>query len=513
MLEESTISLFQPPSSPSFGAKAYNLYRAEVEGLHIPRTWALSCEYAASIIDRYCGTGNQPPCADRLRRIQNFLSKDIYSTPEFSELCVHVSKLVKSNSTIKSYAIRSSHCLEDGIDKSFSGLFSTYLHISRCGDIARSIVKCWASSFTQEIDAYLENGTVEATVCSVIVQEFVPSVKSGILFKTEGAIIINATWGLGSSIADGDSGYDEWIIKEDGRTVYSNIKNRIILPIFQRVNPAAGSIISSPCLPGHELRVAAAEKAGNIMIVELDDTLKALPTLSELELRELVGECEKLSERLSIPQCDIEWTFREGRPIILQIRPLTRVPDVSHRNSTSSTVAIPLVSGRAIGPGYKVENETQAKKFPAGAIVIARRLTGPVIMAANKASGCIIASRSPLSHSAIIAREIGLPSVGAVDISSLSDGKIYEIDGGTGSVMVREKAPDAMSKEHLSPTHSTTSISAGVSLSIFRNHPYDAEDLMDRFSKLSRLKTKMRIGKLAALKLSDINLMLRLWRR
>ena len=57
-------------------------------------------------------------------------------------------------------------------------------------------------------------------------------------------------------------------------------------------------------------------------------------------------------------------------------------------------------------------------------------------MAANKAIGCITESKSPLSHSAIIARELGIPVVGNVDINSICNNERYYINGKTGGYKI-----------------------------------------------------------------------------
>ncbi len=48
----------------------------------------------------------------------------------------------------------------------------------------------------------------------------------------------------------------------------------------------------------------------------------------------------------------------------------------------------------------------------------------------------IIESKSPLSHSAIIARELGIPVVGNVDINSICNNERYYINGKTGEYKI-----------------------------------------------------------------------------
>ena len=53
-----------------------------------------------------------------------------------------------------------------------------------------------------------------------------------------------------------------------------------------------------------------------------------------------------------------------------------------------------------------------------------------------RAAGVVVERGSVLSHSAIVAREMGLPAVvGVADATSwLADGDMIEVDGGSGTV-------------------------------------------------------------------------------
>jgi pyruvate,water dikinase len=72
----------------------------------------------------------------------------------------------------------------------------------------------------------------------------------------------------------------------------------------------------------------------------------------------------------------------------------------------------------------------------AGHILVAERTDPGWTLLFPLASGLLVERGSLLSHSAIVAREIGLPCVVGIPglLESLSDGEVVEMDGAAGTV-------------------------------------------------------------------------------
>lgn len=90
-----------------------------------------------------------------------------------------------------------------------------------------------------------------------------------------------------------------------------------------------------------------------------------------------------------------------------------------------------LVRGRV-----RVVRDPRGVELPAGAILVAERTDPGWIMLFPAAAGLLVERGSLLSHSAIVARELGLPAVVSVPgvTSWLNDGDTVELDGSTGRV-------------------------------------------------------------------------------
>jgi phosphohistidine swiveling domain-containing protein len=84
----------------------------------------------------------------------------------------------------------------------------------------------------------------------------------------------------------------------------------------------------------------------------------------------------------------------------------------------------------------RVITDARAASLPAGSILVAERTDPGWIMLFAAAAGLIVERGSLLSHSAIVSREIGIPSVVSVPgvTEWLRDGDLVEIDGGKGIV-------------------------------------------------------------------------------
>jgi pyruvate,water dikinase len=122
-------------------------------------------------------------------------------------------------------AVRSSAAAEDGVEESFAGLLHTHLEVRGAESVVDHVRLCWASLYTPQALAYrarisAARGERAPASMSVIVQRMVDARVAGVMFTcspTSGdpsVIAINATWGLGLGVVNGDITPDEyWIDK------------------------------------------------------------------------------------------------------------------------------------------------------------------------------------------------------------------------------------------------------------------------------------------------------------
>lgn len=412
-----------------YGSKAKNLIKLSYNGVTVPKTWVISNNYPLSLLKRYKIN------LENLDEIINFFDK--FPKQEYRKLYDIVKEFTNKNKRIKRFAIRSSQLYEDGKDNSFSGLFYTELNVGNIVNIVNAIVKCWKESFNVGVIEYSKkNNEFKPIPCSVIIQQFILSNKSGVVFKIDDKIILDANFGLAKSIVDGDTGCDEWILNNGDIVKYSNNKEKADIPVTRRINPNVKDKINYQNYS--DLVVSKFNNTDTTIKVDLPLSLSEKKVMSETEIEKLLKVCESVSKILNIKNYDIEWTIDEkGNIYILQCRPITTKFEVGKmEQNENKKFGIGLVNGEVIGKVIRIIDENTAKKFEQGSILVTKRLAGYSLMAANKAIGCIIESKSPLSHSAIIARELGIPVVGNVDINSICNNERYYINGKTGEYKI-----------------------------------------------------------------------------
>ena len=117
-------------------------------------------------------------------------------------------------------AVRSSATIEDGTWASLAGLFDSYLGVVGLEDLLHRIRWIWASLWNARALAALSSlgqSPLRARQ-AVVVQEMVETRAAGVLFSRDpegrsDTLLINATWGLGEGISQGDFAGDLYWVK------------------------------------------------------------------------------------------------------------------------------------------------------------------------------------------------------------------------------------------------------------------------------------------------------------
>lgn len=114
---------------------------------------------------------------------------------------------------------------------------------------------------------------------------------------------------------------------------------------------------------------------------------------------------------------------------------------VQHNHNVPSKKGLGCCPGIVKGE-VRVVKDPRGVELPSGCILVAERTDPGWIMLFPAAAGLIVERGSLLSHSAIVSRELGLPSVvGVAGVTDwLHDGDIVEFNGSTGEVFLIKKA-------------------------------------------------------------------------
>jgi pyruvate,water dikinase len=402
------------------GPKAANLAALGRAGLPTPGGFALSAEaYRHQLAALGLGGAvREYASADlgRSRRLSIEIRLGLYEggiAPEIAEPLLAAWRAQRETSP--RCAVRSSALIEDRAGANFAGQFESFLGIESEADFLIAVRACWAALWTTMARRYMEaHGLNPAdTAMAVLIQPLIEARASGGgLSKTaEGQMLLSATWGLGSAIAQGQVVPDRILLTRQG---------------FVRKIEAGRKNHRDTC--GHGL--AAPQK--------VERELVSTPCLDHAQATTL-GRMLRRAEEVTGGPCEIEWALDDGGFRLLQARPLhvqpIQVPDeiwLRHPKLNGHPAGIGWGAGRAV----VINCECELARVAPGDVLVTR-VAGPALShILPQVAGVVSELGGSTSHLASLARERGIPMVlGVLDATrTIPDGAQVAVDGVAGIV-------------------------------------------------------------------------------
>ena len=312
--------------------------------------------------------------------------------------------------------VRSSALVEDRYGSSFAGQFESFLGIETEADFITAVRSCWGALWATRALRYMATHDIDPadTAMAVLVQPLVAAraAGGGLSESAEGTSILSATWGLGSSIAQGEVTPDRYELSREGRLVN-------VTP--GRKDHQVG------CIHRQEPETRAVPRA---QMTE--------PCLTEAQAVELGGLLRRVEALMQMP-VEIEWALDETGLQLLQARPLhmqpATVPDATWLNR-------PRLNGHAAGIGWGtgracvINCECELSRVAPGDVLVTR-VAGPALShILTQVAGVVTERGGSTSHMASLARERGIPMVlGVLNATErIPDGSTVAVDGVAGVV-------------------------------------------------------------------------------
>ena len=212
------------------GGKAHALLEAEPalpDGCRIPRGFVVtSAAYSLHLLGE---------TADKLRLAidevdEKAISRKARAAILAGDVPDDVREAIKASCDAlgaRRLAVRSSATIEDGPLGSLAGLFDSYLGVAGVDDLVSRVRWAWASLWNaRAIVALASLGLSPARARqAVLVQEMIETRAAGVLFSRDPAgrsdtLLINATWGLGEGISQGELAGDlYWVQRSTGKVI------------------------------------------------------------------------------------------------------------------------------------------------------------------------------------------------------------------------------------------------------------------------------------------------------
>jgi pyruvate, water dikinase len=401
------------------GPKAANLAALARAGLPTPGGFCLSADaYRAQIaalgledlVHRFA-------TADLVqqRRLSVEIRLGLYEQPVAAPILEPLLVAWQAQRTAAS-AVRSSALIEDRKGTNFAGQFESFLGIADEAAFLTAVRACWAALWTTNARRYMENHGLSPadTAMAVLIQPLIDARASGggLSETAEGRMLISATWGLGSAIAQGEVVPDRIVLSRQG---------------FLRKIDAGRKDHRETC--GHG--------AGAVPQAVPSDLVSA-PCLDAGQAVTL-GRMLRKAEAVVGGPVEIEWALDDAGFKLLQARPLAVepaiVPDeiwLKHPGLNGHPAGIGWGAGRAV----VVNCECELERVAPGDVLVTR-VAGPALVhVLPRVAGVVAELGGSTSHLASLARERGIPMVlGVLDATSrIPDGSQVAVDGVAGVV-------------------------------------------------------------------------------
>ncbi len=313
-------------------------------------------------------------------------------------------------------AVRSSALIEDRKGANFAGQFESFLGIADETAFLTAVRACWAALWTSHARRYMENHDLSPsdTAMAVLIQPLVDARASGggLSETAEGQMLLSATWGLGSAIAQGEVVPDRITLTRQG---------------FLRKNEPGRKDHRETCGHGQGALPQAVPK-----------DLVSEPCLDAGQATAL-GRLLRKAEGIFGMPVEIEWALDAQGFKLLQARPLhvepIVVPDeiwLQHPGLSGHPAGIGWGTGRAV----VINCECELGRVAPGDVLVTK-VAGPALSQILPCVAGVVAELGgSTSHLASLARERGIPMVlGVLDATRrIPDGSQVAVDGVAGIV-------------------------------------------------------------------------------
>jgi pyruvate,water dikinase len=419
------------------GPKAANLAALAADGLPTPGGFCLTADaYLAQVaalglddaVSRFAAADPREQ-----RRLSVEIRLALYEQPIRPDIVEPLRGAWHAQRTAsgKPCAVRSSALIEDRRGANFAGQFESFLGIDDEAAFLTAVRACWAALWTTNARRYMDRYGLSpaATAMAVLIQPLVDARASGggLSENAEGQMLLSATWGLGSAIAQGEVVPDRIVLTRQG---------------FLRTNEAGRKHHRDICHHGAsgDANSWSASVAPQAVPRELADK----PCLSAGEAVALGRLLRKAEATLDMP-VEIEWALDEGGFKLLQARPL---PPPYPRHGSAGVVPDeiwlkhPRLNGHPAGIGWGagravvVNCECELSRIAPGDILVTR-VAGPALShVLARVAGVVAELGGSTSHLASLARERGIPMVLGVHEATrkIPDGAQVAVDGVAGIV-------------------------------------------------------------------------------
>ena len=299
-----------PRRALGYGGKARNLAALARGGFPVPAAYAMPARAGEEFLRGVLAPDEMPSAllAQRVTDAERLdaIAARVRAAPLTAEIRRGLEDVLTAlqREGAVAVAVRSSSVREDQEGASAAGLHETVLNVRDLDALEDALKRCWASVFTPRVITYLDRvgGAPDAAV-GIVVQAMVPADVAGVLFTVNpltgdaGEMVINAAYGLGSTVVDGRVSPDTW-----------------------RVDKASGG--PRDRVIGQKSKAAMLADAGGVELRDVPRERAERMSLDESTVDRLAQLGLRIEAHFNGAR-DVEWALHGDRLYVLQARPVT----------------------------------------------------------------------------------------------------------------------------------------------------------------------------------------------
>ncbi|MEH2043588.1 putative PEP-binding protein [Nostoc sp.] len=341
--------------------------------------------------------------------------------------------------------------------KNISGLLESVFCQCEPEAIALALKRTWSQIFRARSLLYWQHLGInlQQINLAVLVQPVENAIASGSLTTNPSGWEIEATWGLGIAIAQGEVQPDIYYIQpETGVVLEQQLGNKMLA---YSVDDAAPKVFSQP-VPNSAL---TPDRTCLITYI-LPEAQQKQYSLQEEYLQQIIALGTQLVSELG-KTFTIKWTIAgqttSGKLYITQVSPSQSIIPHSH-----FIRGLGAAGGRVAANALVITNPQQKpEQLPKGVILVVPTITPDWLPLLQQVGGIITEQGGLTSHAAILARELGITAVvKATSATTLIQtgerllldgdrGEVYRIKGDSKEEMERGREENLLSSHHPNP--------------------------------------------------------------
>jgi pyruvate, water dikinase len=421
----------------------------------------------------------------QLQRVAREIQRAFSGSEISSTLLAHLEAAIQSWQA-ECLILRPSLGLLSGLDPTVSARTNGLLtsRIWRQGQPLAELLKAvWAELFSAKSLFYWQRYGVQLQQVrlAVLVQPIQSSLAAGMVQIGSGQVQVQATWGLGQTLALGGS--DQFWGDLHQGTWSEQIGQKLYA--YRLASPEATSADNSESLALQSVLTAWIPEPDLGLQLELVEPQQQIqPTLSLAQLQMLSEMAQQIETVIGLP-LRLEWALEANQlglhitqaiprfdalvseaeesglaGLVLDPDPKhqpSHLPVSSHRLAAIPTPAIPspaasvdspqtlsglaAAPGRIVAPAWVLELGVSVT-IPSGVILVASVVT-PQMVQLHQAAGIVTEQGGMTSHAAILARELGIPAVVGVERATqvIRTGDALALDGDLGQIYCGAELP------------------------------------------------------------------------